>query len=41
MTFNLGRWTFELTRSHAYFKAMGYEGLLDFTGQVGNSFDKV
>lgn len=40
MTLTIGSWTIELTRTHAYFKAMGWEGLVDFTGQVGSSFNR-
>lgn len=40
MTINIGSWTLEVTRSHLYVKALGWEGLIDFTGQVGSSLNR-
>ncbi len=40
MTLTVGSWTFEITRSHAYFKVFGWEGLWDFTGKVGSSINR-
>jgi len=41
MTMKIGRWTFEATRTHVYFNALGWEGLWDFGGQVGSSLNRV
>lgn len=40
MTFTLRNCTLEITRSHLYVKALGWEALLDFTGQVGSSLNR-
>ena len=40
MTLNLGSWTIEITATHAYGKAMGWEWLIDFTGQTGSSLNR-
>jgi hypothetical protein len=40
MTIETRRFTFEITRSHLYWKALGWEGLVDFTGTVGSSVNR-
>lgn len=40
MKLEVGSWTFEVTRTHAYFKACGWEGLWDFSGTVGSSLNR-
>ena len=40
MSVTIASWTFELTRSHLFFRAAGWEGLLDFTGQVGSILNR-
>lgn len=40
MTLTIGSWTIELTRTHAYLKALGWECLVDFTGHVGSSLNR-
>lgn len=40
MSLTIGSWSLEVTRSHAFFRALGWEGLWDFTGQVGNSLNR-
>ena len=41
MTIETRKFTIEATRTHLYFRAFGWEGLLDLTGQLGSSLNRV